>query len=484
MTAAIGKLSALTDKLGQIDPKRLLKPFDTATETGRSKERYRRAFLTTLGSAVTRVIGVGTSLITVPLTLKYLGVERYGLWMTIASLIAFLGFSDLGIGNGLLNGISNANGRDDRILARQYVSSALFLLSAVAAVLGLAFFVAYPFIPWNAIFHVKSPQAIAEAGPAVAAFLACFLIGFPGSIINKIQSGYQEGFVSNIWSIVGSLMGLAAGLIVIRIHGSLSYLVLALSGTPILMLFTNGLFLFGYQRPWLRPAWSQVRRGVSRELFHTGLLFLVLQIAVAVAFSADNLVLAHVLGPEAVTRYAIPCKLFGLIGFATTIIVGPLWPAYTEALARCDHRWIRKTMKRSLLSLLALSLGASALLVAFAPSIIRLWVGQSVQPPFLVLMALGIWSVINALSAPASILLNAATVIKFQVVVASVTATANIVLSVYLTKRIGISGVVFGSIFSQVFLALIPYYLYTYYFMNSVATASKTRIGSLLDRLR
>lgn len=64
--------------------------------------------------------------ISVPLTLRYLGTERYGLWMTISSVIAVLGFSDLGLNNGLLNGISQANGTNDRELARRYVSSAFF----------------------------------------------------------------------------------------------------------------------------------------------------------------------------------------------------------------------------------------------------------------------------------------------------------------------------------------------------------------------
>src|SRR5512133_170880 len=80
-----------------------LAPFDSSTEEGRSKERYRRVALTTVASVASRGIGLVTLLVSVPLTLTYLGAERYGMWMTISSLVAVLNFADLGMGNGLMN---------------------------------------------------------------------------------------------------------------------------------------------------------------------------------------------------------------------------------------------------------------------------------------------------------------------------------------------------------------------------------------------
>jgi len=52
--------------------------FDTSDESGRSKERYRRAAFTTLASIGARGIAILTSLITVPLTLHYLGADATG----------------------------------------------------------------------------------------------------------------------------------------------------------------------------------------------------------------------------------------------------------------------------------------------------------------------------------------------------------------------------------------------------------------------
>ncbi len=102
----------------------LLHSFDVSTAEGRAKERQRRVALSALASALAKVISVSTALISVPLTLHYLGAERYGMWMTMSSLVAMLGFADLGIGNGLLTSVASAHGRDDRAKIKAYVSSA------------------------------------------------------------------------------------------------------------------------------------------------------------------------------------------------------------------------------------------------------------------------------------------------------------------------------------------------------------------------
>src|SRR3989304_4466229 len=79
-----------------------LRSFDTATREGRSRERYRRVALTAITSVAARGVALLSLVISVPLTLSYLGTERYALWMAVSSLLAALASLDLGIGNGLV----------------------------------------------------------------------------------------------------------------------------------------------------------------------------------------------------------------------------------------------------------------------------------------------------------------------------------------------------------------------------------------------
>jgi hypothetical protein len=64
-----------------------LRPFDISNEGGRSNERYRRVALTTIASIIAKAIALLTGLISVPLTFRYLGAERYGIWMVLVSIM-------------------------------------------------------------------------------------------------------------------------------------------------------------------------------------------------------------------------------------------------------------------------------------------------------------------------------------------------------------------------------------------------------------
>ena len=55
-----------------------LRPFDVATPEGQSQERYRRAALTALAALASKGLTMLTLLVSVPLTMGYLGAERFG----------------------------------------------------------------------------------------------------------------------------------------------------------------------------------------------------------------------------------------------------------------------------------------------------------------------------------------------------------------------------------------------------------------------
>ncbi len=433
-----------------------LEPFDVSTEEGRSKERYRRVGLATVVSIAARAISVFTAFISVPLTLNYLGAERYGLWITISSTIAMLAFADLGLGNGLINAISDAHGRDDPAAARAYVSSAFFMLSAIAAILLLAFAVAYPFIPWPRVFNVTSALASEEAGPGVLAFMVCFALNMPLGVVQRVQMGYQELFANGLWQAVGNLLGLAGVILAIQQRAGLPWLVLAMAGAPALAGFLNSIVLFAFQRPWLRPQLSSFSRPVTKRILKIGLLFLGLQIAGALAYQSDSIVVAQVMGADQVAQYAVPMKLFSFVPTILGLMLMPLWPAYGESIARGDVAWVRKTLRRSLVLGTAVNVPTAIALVLVGSPIIQLWAGPEVTPSFLLLIGLGLWVVANSFGGPLAALLNGANVVRFQVICSSLMAVVNLIISILLTYRIGVAGVVFGTVIAQIVFILLP----------------------------
>lgn len=433
-----------------------LTPFDVATAEGRSAERYRRIAWSTLLSAIARVVAIAITFITVPLVVGYLGAERYGMWLTISSLIAILSPLDLGIGNGLMQIVSDASGRDDREAARRAVSTALVLLSAIAFAVAALALVVHPMIPWARLFNVTSSQAIEEAGPAAIVLITIFAVGLPLSVVGVIQSASQSGFVTSLWSIAGSVGSLAALLVAIHTRAGLPLLIIALTGAGLVAALLNGMLLFGRQRPWLAPRLRDFRARAAGSLLRVGVLFVILQLAGAAAYQVDNLVIAQIMGAEAVQQYAIPVKLFSVAPTLLSFALAPLWPAYREALSRGDADWVGKTLRRSIRLALLINVPAAVLLVITGPFLLRVWVGSAVSPTPVLLVGLGIWIIMNSFNGPLAMLLNGANVIGFQAACAILMAVANVALSVFLVANIGVSGAVYGSVIAQAVFILLP----------------------------
>ncbi len=445
--------------------------FDPSSAHGRSKERYRRVALSTVAAFGARGIQILTSIVTVPLTLHYLGLERYGMWMTISSTIAMLSFADLGIGNGLLNAIAEAHGRGDRESASNYVSSALYALVVVGGIVAVSFGVCYPLVPWARVFNVSSTQAVSEAGPAVAVFVGSFVVSMPLGVVQRVRMGYQEGFIDSAWTTAGSIGALIAVLAGVRLRVSLPWLVFAMAAVPAIVQVLNAGVLFGRQAPWLRPRMRLVHRAAVSRVMRTGGYFFILQIAGAVAFQSDSLILAQMLGPESVTRYAVPMKLFQLTPTVLGFTYAALWPAYGESIARGDVHWARQTLKRSLNLTLCIAVPISGLLVAFGQPLIKLWVGPAVVPSYLVLVGMGTWASVGAISGSIASFLNGVGVLRFQAVIGVLMMVANVGFSILLTRVMGLSGVVWGSVLAQVIFVLVPLWIYLRYFFSRGATA-------------
>jgi len=399
-------------------------------------------------------------IVSVPLSLGYLGQERYGMLVTLTSIGGMLGFADLGLGNGLVNAIAEAYGHNDRESARRCVSSAFFILSVVSLIVVIALAVGLNVAPWPRVFNVTSVTASGEAGLSAAVFICCFAVTLPLTVAQKVQAGYQESFITSLWQAAGTVFALATLVFVVQRRASLPWMVLSLAGGPMLAALLNSAWVFKLKRRWLAPRLSLVDGDTAQRLLRTGSLFLVLQLSAAVAYQTDSLIVAQVLGAKRVPEYAVPMTLFQVSPFLLSLVLTPLWPAYAESLASGDVGWIRKSFRRSLILALSVNVPAAILLTLGGRSIIRLWVGSAIGPSSLLLFSLGAWTIVNSFNGPLAMLLNGIQALRFQVVCALTMAVANLGLSIVLTHRVGVAGVVLGTVVSQVLFILLPSFIF------------------------
>ena len=426
----------------------------------RGKERNRRALLTGSVAMIARVVQVSTSLITVPLTLKYLGNERFGLWMTISSVLAMAAFADFGVGNGVLNAVAKAFGQDDVDGIRGAVSSGFAVLSSIAIFLLIAFFSVFHFIDWANFFRVVSPVARSEAGPALAIFATCFALNISMDVVQRVQLGLQQGYRYSLWQLCGSLFGFTGVLCGIWLRVKLPVLILAIAGGPVLATAINIIHFFNYVRPDLRPSKRYISSSTILHIIRLGGLFFVLQVVCAISFSADNFIIARTVGAIYVPEYSIPQRMFSLISMMSAMLVAPLWPAYRESISRGHIAWARHTLRKSLILVFGGTLVCSSLLLAFSHTLIHWWVGSRIHPTFVLLIGLAVWTVFTSCGDALAMFMNGGGVITFQLVTASAFGLACLALKVFLVRFYGVSAIPYATIITYTLFSIIPCSIY------------------------
>lgn len=419
-------------------------PDEVASIARRSEERYRRITLTALTSLGAKGITLLTAVVVVPLTFRYLGSERYGLWMTITSFVLFLGFADLGIGNGLTARIAESHGRENQVEAAKYVSCAFYVLLPLSAILMLVFAGLFHHINWRSIYGIQTPLAVREAGFATAVLLVCSALNMPLGTALRVELGYQEGFIADLWNASGSLLALAGIIFVVGRGGGLPQLVLAVAGLPLGVNVVNWIVQFWFIRPGLRPRSSFFDFGTARQLFAIGALFFVQQCFGLVYYLSDNIVIARTMGATEVAHYAIVQRIFS-IGLITQYFVAPLWPAISEAVARNDLHWAARSARRALAGILLLGTLCSVSLLLASRYLIRRWSGFDPGPVDSLRIGFAVWVVLVGYIATMNALLNQKGVMKLHVLIFGLAALVSLGLKLIFAKHGSVAGVIWAT---------------------------------------
>ncbi len=134
------------------------------------------------------------------------------------------------------------------------------------------------------------------------------LASIPLSLISTVWAGLQRVYIVGFFLALGSVLSLGGVAVAVGTDQGVPVLMAATSLGPIVALLMSGALLLG-TRADLRPSHKLIDRRVGRELVAIGVGYLLLQTAIAVATSSDSLVLAHVIGPAAVTEYSVVARL-------------------------------------------------------------------------------------------------------------------------------------------------------------------------------
>lgn len=368
-----------------------------------------------MATALMKVAVLLCSLIMVPITLNYLNAENYGIWMAMTSILYWFAFFDVGLGNGMRNYLSEAISRQDYIKARSYFSTAIFLLAIIAVLIGILSIIIIFQLDLNHIFntHIMSNKSLDYIMVVAISFS---LIQFVAKNVGMVYIAMQRYAINDFIVFIGQLISTIIVYIITKTTEShLIYIVIAITSIPALVFILASIPLLK-QHPQLKPSIKSIDFASAKKIIGKGLGFFIIQItSCLVIFGSANILISHYCGPEQVTVYNISYKLFNILIIIYTIIISPLWNAYTDASVKNDYAWIRKIFKKSIY-LWAASLLLGLLMLLISGWFFKKWVGNSVDIPLGVSISILIYVCMFNFNNCVTYLINGLNKIKIQII--------------------------------------------------------------------
>lgn len=407
-----------------------------------------------LASLIIRGFSIAISLVLVPLTINYVDPNRYGIWLTLSSMVGWFSFFDIGFGNGLRNKFAEALAKGEHVLARVYVSTTYAILSIIIGIVLILFLSVNPFLNWAFILNTKSEMSGELSTLALIVFVF-FCLKFIFQLITTVLTANQEPAKASLFDLLGSLVSLILIFILTKTtHGNLIYLGIVLSFIPVLVLIASSLWFYSRSYKIYAPSFKFVKFSYARNLTSLGLIFFIIQIGAMVLYNTNNIIITQLFGPKEVTVFNVTFKLFSVVTMIFSIIAGPLWSAYTDAYVRNDFDWIKGTLSKMKI-IWVLLLFFSIFILVFSNVIFKYWIGNSVIVPFSLSIAMCIYVIVYLWQTIHVYLLSGIGKIRLQLYLVIISGIINIPLAIFMGKRFGLIGITLISTLLSVIMGIV-----------------------------
>jgi len=413
------------------------------SKINRSDERSTNVIKNIIASFGIKGVSILVSLLLVPITIHYVNPTQYGIWLTLSSIIGWLSFFDIGFGNGMRNRFAEARATGDYDKAKAYVSTTYICISGIFTIVWILFFCINFFIDWSKILN--APEQMAKELSIVAVIVVSFFcLQMVLKLINTLLIADQKPAKSAFLDTLGQIFALLLIFILTKTtQGSLIYLALAFGFCPILVTLIFSFWFYSGKYANYKPNIRYFDKKIIGNVLNLGFRFFFIQIVAIIFFQTTNFLIAQTTNLQNVTLYNIVLKYFSVVTMAFSIILFPLWSAFTDAYVKQDLQWIRKITKNTT-KIWGVSLIVTLFMVIISPYVYRLWVGKEIanQIPISLSICCAIYVSISNWNNIIANFLNGIGKITLQLYLAVISGVIYIPLALTLSRYWGVNGII------------------------------------------
>ncbi|MDZ7957618.1 MAG: oligosaccharide flippase family protein [Aulosira sp. DedQUE10] len=408
-----------------------------------------------LYNAAAGAIRIGLAILTIPILIRLIGVEEYGLWTLASAVVAMVTLAEAGLSTTTTVFVSQDLAREDTesLLQTLTVTIGAMLILATLAAIALWFGaenLVNLFPRLGNRQHLATVQALQIAGVVVWARLL-------QQVIIGVEQAYQKYAAMNM---VITLQSLASNLGMLVVAG--------LGGKTVALMqyqaIINLVILFAHI--WL--GWLLMRNINLYPIWNLGKILVITRYSLmtwlaslgGVLFTqCDRIIVGGLLGTETLGVYAGITSITSQINVLSALIVQPILPALSNLIAYPQEHLIKLQyqIKRAFKVNILTALGMGIMLFMLASIVMYLMLPSQVTDDSI--LAFRIATIIYttySMNAVAYYILLAVNAVRLNLVINLISGILSLILIYFLCFQLGLIGAVLGNAGYLLSLLFIP----------------------------
>ena len=391
------------------------------------------------------------SLLLIPFIIHRIGMEQFGIWVLLEVVVIYLSLLDFtGIGGAFVKYIAEYHARKDFKKCNQVIN------------LGWAYYTVFWIIMAILVYLLRKPILRLFDFPSdlsstiSVVFLGILLISLiRGSfaVFRSVLLGVQRMDITNIIAILASLVNAAGVILFLSLGFGLKGLVM--SGL-IVAVFTIILqTIFAYKTlPQLKFRPFSFSKDIFKKTFVYGINIRVASLSELINTHVDKIFLGYFLNTMFVGSYELGAKIARIARSFPEQLLPAILPASSELHALDDKDNLRKLYHRGSKYLGLLTFPLAFFIIANAPLIIILWMGNRGFPGFtesvLALQVLSVGYVFMLLVSMGRLIARGIGIPQYEMRSSVLIVILNISLSIILIIKLGFTGALLGTTLSGI----------------------------------
>ena len=332
-------------------------------------------FRNTIFTSLSKFWRMFISLILAPYIIKKIGVEQFGLWAIVMTVVSYAGFLDFGLGTPFVKYIAEYFTKRDYKNTNRVISTGFFsYLVLGAAIFGVGQF----FIPKILGFFKLSPRYLPDAIFVLRLALLLYVVETTLWVFPSVIRGLQRMDISNGIQIVTMTVAFGGTFLFLELGYGIRGLIyndaLALIVAVILEIAAARKLL-----PELRLRFSNFHLKTLKTLMIFGIKLQVSKIGQLIYLQLDKILLSHFIAVSMVTYYQLGSRIAFTVRFLPALLMIPLMPAFSELSVRVSREDVYKNILKTTKYIVFATLPLAFFIVLTASLIFEAWLGPGFE---------------------------------------------------------------------------------------------------------